>query len=186
MENRELDVKFTKTEIGDLKDDFSKLQQETKIKDDRIAKLEGIISPGGQVDAQKLAPKWANEEAGYREAYSNYQGNKYDLARAKFEKLIGLYPSGQFSDSSRYWIGECYFHLKDYERALLSFNEVIEKNPKSSKVPNAYLKLGISFQELGKQKEAELTFETLVSKFPKSDAAKTAREKLKKMRKKAK
>ena len=150
---------------------------------DRLAKLEGIISPGGQVDSQKLTPKWANEEAGYREAYSNYQGNKYDLARAKFEKLIGLYPSGQFSDSSRYWIGECYFHLKDYERALLSFNEVIEKYPKSAKAPIAYLKLGLSFLELGQQKEARMAFETLVSKFPKSDSAKTAKEKLKKLKK---
>ena len=44
MENRQLDIKFTKTEIGDLKDDFAKLQQETKIKDDRIAKLENSLT----------------------------------------------------------------------------------------------------------------------------------------------
>jgi integrase len=44
MENRELDMKFTKTEIGDLKDDFTKIQQETKIKDDRIAKLESSLT----------------------------------------------------------------------------------------------------------------------------------------------
>ena len=44
MENHELDIKFTKTEIGDLKDDFTKLQQETKIKDDRIAKLENSLT----------------------------------------------------------------------------------------------------------------------------------------------
>lgn len=175
-----------KTLEGQVQEQAGQIQERSdriREQNDRIAKLEGIISPGGQVDAQKLAPKWANEEAGYREAYSNYQGEKYDLARAKFEKLLGLYPSGQFSDSARYWIGECYYNLKDYERALLSFNEVIEKYPKSSKAPNAYLKLGLSFQELGKQKEAELVFETLVSKFPKSDPAKTAREKLKKLKK---
>ena len=44
MENRELDIKFTKTEIGDLKDDLVKMQQETKIKDDRIAKLENSLT----------------------------------------------------------------------------------------------------------------------------------------------
>ena len=43
MENRELDLKFTKTELGDLKDDFTKIQQETKIKDARIAKLESSL-----------------------------------------------------------------------------------------------------------------------------------------------
>lgn len=44
MENRELDLKFTKTEIGDLKDDLTKMQQATKIKDDRIARLEGALA----------------------------------------------------------------------------------------------------------------------------------------------
>ena len=44
MENHELDNKFTKTEIGDLKDDLTKIQQETKIKDDRIAKLESALT----------------------------------------------------------------------------------------------------------------------------------------------
>ncbi|MBX7255930.1 MAG: tyrosine-type recombinase/integrase [Candidatus Hydrogenedentes bacterium] len=44
MENKELDVKFTKTEISDVKDDLVKLQQETKIKDDRIAKLENSLA----------------------------------------------------------------------------------------------------------------------------------------------
>ncbi len=44
MENRDLDIKFTKTEIGDLKDDLTKFQQETKIKDDRIAKLENSLT----------------------------------------------------------------------------------------------------------------------------------------------
>jgi hypothetical protein len=44
MENRELDIKFTKTELGDVKDDLIKLQQETKIKDDRIAKLESSLT----------------------------------------------------------------------------------------------------------------------------------------------
>ena len=44
MQNAELDEKFTKTELGDLKDDLVKMQQETKIKNDRIAKLESSLT----------------------------------------------------------------------------------------------------------------------------------------------
>ena len=43
MENKELDVKFTSTEIGTLKDDFSKLQQQNKIKEERITTLQTEI-----------------------------------------------------------------------------------------------------------------------------------------------
>jgi len=44
MEHKELDMKFTNTEIGDLKDDLAKLQQETKIKDDKILRLESSLT----------------------------------------------------------------------------------------------------------------------------------------------
>jgi len=43
MENKDLDVKFTNTELSVLKDDLAKLQQQTRIKDERIASLQGTI-----------------------------------------------------------------------------------------------------------------------------------------------
>jgi integrase len=44
MENKDLDVKFTNTELGELKDDLARLQQQTKIKDERIATLQTTIA----------------------------------------------------------------------------------------------------------------------------------------------
>jgi len=157
------------------------LEKQLQQLSDRITALEEIISPGrGEIDASKLDPGWENEESGYRDAYSTYEAKQYILARAKFEKLLELFPRGQFADNARYWIGECHYGLKDYERAILNFNEVIEKYPQSVKVPNAYLKLGLSFLEMGKKKEAKIALETLIAKFPKSEPAGIAREKLKK------
>ena len=40
METKQLDEKFTQTELGTLKDDFTKMEQATRIKDDRIKQLE--------------------------------------------------------------------------------------------------------------------------------------------------
>lgn len=157
------------------------LEKQLRELSDRITALEEIISPGRrEIDATKLNPGWENEEAGYRDAYSTYEAKQYVLSRAKFEKLLELFPRGQFADNARYWIGECLYGLKDYERAILNFNEVIEKYPKSVKVPNAYLKLGLSFLEMGKKQEAKIALETLIAKFPKSEPAGIAREKIKK------
>ena len=159
---------------------MDELEKRLKKLEERIKALEEVISPGRrEIDAKKLNPGWENEEAGYRDAHATYEAGQYAFARAKFEKLLELYPRGQLADNARYWIGECFFSLKDYERAILNFNEVIEKHAKSGKVPNAYLKLGLSFLELGKKKEATLALETLVAKFPKSDPAGIARKKLK-------
>lgn len=43
MENKELDLKFTATELGSLKDDLSRLKQQNQIKDERIATFEKTI-----------------------------------------------------------------------------------------------------------------------------------------------
>ena len=40
MESKQVDEKFTQTELGTLKDDFTKMEQATRIKDDRIRQLE--------------------------------------------------------------------------------------------------------------------------------------------------
>ena len=40
MESKNLDEKFTQTELGTLKDDFTKMEQSTRIKDERIRQLE--------------------------------------------------------------------------------------------------------------------------------------------------
>jgi integrase/recombinase XerD len=43
MENKDLDAKFTNTELSVLKDDLAKLHQQTKIKDERIEALQSTI-----------------------------------------------------------------------------------------------------------------------------------------------
>jgi hypothetical protein len=43
MQNKDLDIKFTNTELGSLKDDLAKLQQQNSIKDERIVVLEDQI-----------------------------------------------------------------------------------------------------------------------------------------------
>ena len=40
METKALDEKFTQTELGTLKDDLTKVEQASKMKDDRIRQLE--------------------------------------------------------------------------------------------------------------------------------------------------
>jgi integrase len=43
MESKELDAKFTNVELGSLKDELACLQQQNKIKDERLAALQGTI-----------------------------------------------------------------------------------------------------------------------------------------------
>jgi tol-pal system protein YbgF len=77
-----------------------------------------------------------------------------------------------------YWKGETFYSEKDYESAILSFQDVVDKFPGGEKAPDAMLKQGLAFQALNDRKNARILYELLLSKYPKSPAAERARQKL--------
>jgi TolA-binding protein len=67
---------------------------------------------------------------------------------------------------------------KDYENAILSFQDVVDRYPAGDKAPDAMYKQGLSFLALKDPKNARILFELVQSKYPKSSAAPLARQKL--------
>lgn len=66
-----------------------------------------------------------------------------------------------------------------YEDAILEYQKLIDTYPKDKRVPEAYLKQGLSLINLGRKQEAKYFLNTLIDKYPNSREAQTAREKLK-------
>ena len=50
--------------------------------------------------------------------------------------------------SAQYWIGDSLYAQKQFEAAIVAFDEVIRKYPEDNKVPAALLKQGYAFAEL--------------------------------------
>ncbi len=68
---------------------------------------------------------------------------------------------------------------RNYEDAILQFQQLIDAYPQDWRVPNAYLKQGNALINLGRKKEAGFFFKTLIDKYPESAEANIARQKLK-------
>jgi TolA-binding protein len=68
---------------------------------------------------------------------------------------------------------------RNYEDAILQFQQLIDAYPQDWRVPNAYLKQGNALISLGRKKEAGFFFKTLIDKYPESPEANIARQKLK-------
>lgn len=66
-----------------------------------------------------------------------------------------------------------------YEDAILEYQKLIDTYPKDRRVPEAYLRQGLSLINLGRKQEAKYFLNTLIDKYPNSSEARTAREKLK-------
>lgn len=114
----------------------------------------------------------------YAAAYQTFKGGNYSKAREAFQGFLAAHPSGEYADNAQFWIGECYFFEKKYEKAILEYEKVTKKFPSSNKVPYALLKQGISFHNLGDKASAKLLLQQVIREYPNTSQARIARSKL--------
>lgn len=119
-----------------------------------------------------------DKAAQYASAYQTFKNGNYLKAREAFQSFLAAYPAGEYSDNAQFWIGECYFLEKKYEKAILEYEKVTKKFPSSNKVPYALLKQGISFQNLGDKVSAKLLLQQVIKDYPNTSQARIARSKL--------
>jgi len=125
------------------------------------------------------AKKPVSEEEIYRSAKQAFDQGDSEAARRGFQEFIKRYPKSKNADNAQFWIGEIYYREKWYEKAILEYQNVIEKYPQGNKVPAALLKQGLAFSSIGDKANAKLILEELNRKYPKSNEAKVAAETLK-------
>jgi tol-pal system protein YbgF len=160
---------------------FSKTAAENK---DRISRVEHYVGyePGGEskAEGEKAAsdPAKMSEDELYKVSKQAYDRADYDTARQGFAKFLEIYSGSDKADNARFWIGEIYFAEKWFQKAILEYQEVIEKFPDGNKVAAAYLKQGLAFHEIGEDANALLVFKTLINKFPDSTEAGIAKQKI--------
>lgn len=117
----------------------------------------------------------------YDKAYALYKEGQYEKARSYWAEFTDTFKGHPFSPSATFWQGQCYYKLKDYARAVILFEDVIEKYQKSSKFKSALLKAGYSWRHLGKPELAKMRLKEVIDKFPKSVEATQAKRTLDKM-----
>ena len=61
---------------------------------------------------------------------------KYMKAAEEFKAIVKLTSDGsEVEQNARYWVGQCYFRMKQFDEALSTFEKIIEDYPKSAIVP---------------------------------------------------
>lgn len=150
-----------------------------------IGKQEGTAAPAVEKGGKPPAPAKeaaargkTDKESLYAAAYDLFKQGKYDKAREGFENFLKLYPDTEFSDNAQFWIGECYYFDKNYEKAIVEYDKVSKNFPEGNKVPYALLKQGLSFLKLGDKASAKLLLQQVVKDFPNTSQARIARTKL--------
>lgn len=136
------------------------------------------VAPPEQEKEEAIKTQPANKI--YKDALQLIQNNQPAEARKLFKSYLKSYPDGPLAGNARFWIGESYYDEKNYERAIVEYDDMIKKHPKGIKVPAALLKQAMAFDRLKDGKTAKALFDKLVKGYPKSDEAKRAKDILKK------
>lgn len=104
----------------------------------------------------------------YKTALAFYFESNYEESIISFERLINFDDSHDLSDNAQYWIGESYFGIGNYSRALSAF-EVVLTYPQSNKNDYAQLKIGLCLLKLKREPQAYAAFQSFINSYPESE-----------------
>jgi len=114
----------------------------------------------------------------YRTSLDGLTAGTHAEAASNFREFLRRYPTHDYADNAQYWLGECYYDLKDYATAVREFRRVVEKHASGNKVPDALLKIGFSYLALGENGAGRRSLQELVRTFPQHPTARLAGERL--------
>ena len=96
----------------------------------------------------------------YKEALNNYK----ELVNRKYKPAYG-----------HYMIGQCYFELRDYAKAIAHYKESASRYKKASYMPILMLRTAYSMQHTGNPEGAKKFYNAVIAKYPDTLEAKKAK-----------
>jgi tol-pal system protein YbgF len=116
----------------------------------------------------------------FNKARKLYESDKFKEAYQLFEQ-IAANPSGSNSVEARFMMGECLFQQKEYDKAIMQYQNIISQHADHAKSPQAMLKQGMAFEKLADKDTAKVIYKKLLKKHGSSPEATTAQERLGKL-----
>jgi tol-pal system protein YbgF len=123
-----------------------------------------------------------HQEAAYKTAFEQLKSGQYGKAIQSFKGFVSAYPSGSYADNAQFWLGEAYYVQKEYDNALTEFDKVLRNYPRSTKVPDALLKMAYIQSDKQNWKQANSLLNKLVKEYPDSTSAGLGRKQLERLR----
>jgi len=147
--------------------------------EERIARLAAAPPPASSPEGPR---EWKSPEEMYEVGVGLVKGGNPKKGREMLSEFAAKYPGHKLIPNALYWKGEAFYAEKDFENAILTFQDVVDRYPREEKASDAMYKQGLSFLSLNDKKNARLLLDLVQKKYPPSKAAEMAKRKLKEIR----
>jgi tol-pal system protein YbgF len=166
----ETDVQDLKGELLEKDREINELRSRLTEKEVEIGSLESQLTSPETTSLQRPGPKlgFSEFQSSYKQGLSQFNARRYQDALDTFSGLLKSDAMNSLSDNCQYWIGECYYGMRNYEQAIASFEKVFSF-PNSNKSDDAQLKLGLCYLQMGDKIQAKYEFDRLLSSYPDSE-----------------
>jgi tol-pal system protein YbgF len=128
-------------------------------------------SATGAPQQHAMLPPTATPKDEYDLAYGYLVRKDYALAEEAFRGYLRKHPNERSVAEANYWLGESLFQRQRYRDAAEAFLTVSTRFEKSSKAPDALLRLGQSLAALKEKEAACATLGELGRKYPRASPA---------------
>ena len=145
-----------------------------------------IADDNKSADEFNSSADFNSEKYLYNAAYKLVEEKKYQEALLAYKDFLWSFPEGKYAPNAHYWLGEIYLtqwnldktNMLNVEKAIESFQNVVDRFPKHHKAIDSLLKLGIIHIEQKNWNLAKSYLVKLKEDFPDSSRAQIARSKL--------
>ncbi len=178
METRDNKIKDLMGKIDELEYQLRTYWAETKSALSAAKKAEDKSAnqtPGQKPGQQAAEVKY---EDMYKDAFETFQKGRYEEAIKRFSAFIEAYGSTPLVSNAYYWIGESYMNLRNYDKAILYFQETVDKYPGSEKAPRALLSQAEAFRLTNDKKSSTTILKRVIELYPKTEEAIIAERRL--------
>jgi len=170
----------------DIKDLFPAMDRLSLRLDDLDAMFNKRVNAIGATikNQQKVVEKTLLPAKLYNDAYNAFLNNNFDAAGSGFKAYLAKFPSGDMAESSYFHLGESLYLRERWQDAALSYATVLDKYPKSPRIPSVRLKYALSILKFPEDKKPEALkyLESIVRNYPKSPEARTAKDYIAKLK----
>lgn len=129
--------------------------------------------PGGEPSRPDIDPSQL-----YENAFLDVRNGNYELAISQFRDVLQYFGQSEYAPNARYWIGESWYSLKQYDSAVVEFESLVATYPQSDRLSTALYKLGRCYEEKGLANRARKYYQQVIKEYPASLEAKPAQSRL--------
>lgn len=184
QQQTELAQRLQALEVSQSQFDLRMQAQENNLAQLRGATGAQMVTDGGEMTSLATPVPAATTTPGalppanelYMQAFADYTSGRYREAAGGFQTFLEHHSDNPYAGNAQFWLGECFYSLQQYPRAIQEYQKTVERYPQGGKTPEALLKMAAALRETNQSGRARDVLHILQQQYPESAAAQRARQ----------